>query len=172
MDYGLRLHWSRAKRLRLCFVLRVTVVMGSSPPVNAARFIPRGFTMSIPRILLVDDDPVLLQGLCDMLTYRLRPAVVVVHASSDDAAAKVQEGQYDVVVCDLKMPGQGGLEVIHQIKRANPDQCIILITGCIEESIDEKAYMEGANAVLRKPLDRDEVVSIIKSLIGLSRTVL
>jgi CheY-like chemotaxis protein len=128
--------------------------------------------MSIPRILLVDDDPVLLQGLYDMLTYRLRPAVVVVHASSEDTAAKVQEGQYDVVVCDLKMPGQGGLEVIRQIKRANPDQCIILITGCIEESIDEKAYIEGANAVLRKPLDRDEVVSVIQSLIGLSHTVL
>jgi two-component system, response regulator YesN len=138
--------------------------------VNAARFIPRGLTMSlhIPRILLVDDDPALLQGLCDMLTYRLRPAVVVAHASSEDAAAKVQEGHYDVVVCDLKMPGQGGLEVIRQIKRANHDQCIILITGCIEESIDEKAYMEGANAVLRKPLDRDEVVRVIRSLIELS----
>lgn len=47
---------------------------------------------AVPRVLLVDDDPVLLQGLCDMLTYRLRPAVVVVHASSDDADAKVREG--------------------------------------------------------------------------------
>src|SRR5687768_15854252 len=107
MDYGLGLHCSRAKMLRLCSVLRVTVIIGSSPTVNPGRFILRGFTMSIPRILLVDDDPALLQGLCDMLTYRLRPAVVVVHASSDDAAAKVQEEQYDVVVCDLKMPGQG-----------------------------------------------------------------
>jgi CheY-like chemotaxis protein len=61
-------------------------------------------SISIPRILLVDDDPALLQGLCDMLTYRLRPAVVVVHASSDDVAARVREGNYDVVVCDLKMP--------------------------------------------------------------------
>jgi hypothetical protein len=32
-------------------------------------------------VLLVDDDPVLLQGLCDMLTYRLHPAIVTVHAS-------------------------------------------------------------------------------------------
>jgi hypothetical protein len=43
-------------------------------------------SISVPRILLVDDDPVLLQGLCDMLTYRLQPAVVVVHTSSDDVA--------------------------------------------------------------------------------------
>ncbi|WP_447987497.1 hypothetical protein [Nitrospira sp. Nam74] len=47
---------------------------------------------SVPRILLVDDDPVLLQGLRDMLTYRLRPVVVVVHASSDDVLPKVREG--------------------------------------------------------------------------------
>jgi two-component system, response regulator YesN len=125
---------------------------------------------AVPRILLVDDDPVLLQGLCDMLTYRLRPAVVVVHASSDDAAAKVREGQYDVVVCDFKMPRQDGLEVIRQIKAVNPNQAVILMTGCIEESIDQQAHKHGANVVLRKPLDRDEVVSVIRSLVELSRT--
>lgn len=123
---------------------------------------------AVPRVLLVDDDPVLLQSLCDMLTYRLRPAVVVVHASSDDVVAKVREGHYDVVVCDLKMPRQGGLEVIRQLKAVNADQAVILMTGCIEESIEQQAHQQGANAILRKPLDRDEVVSVIRSLIELS----
>ena len=45
--------------------------------------------MHIPRILLVDDDPALLHSLCDMLTYRLRPAVVIVQASSDQVVAEV-----------------------------------------------------------------------------------
>jgi CheY-like chemotaxis protein len=124
---------------------------------------------AVPRILIVDDDPVLLQGLCDMLTYRLRPAVVVVHASSDDAAAKVRTGHYDVVVCDFKMPRQDGLEVIRQIKAVNPDQAVILMTACIEESIEQQAHDQGTNAVLRKPLDRDEVVSVIRSLVELSQ---
>jgi CheY-like chemotaxis protein len=123
---------------------------------------------AVPRVLLVDDDPALLQGLCDMLTYRLRPAVVAVHASSDDAAAKVREGHYDVVVCDLKMPRQDGLEVIRQIKEVNPDQAVILMTACIEESIEQQAHNQGANAILRKPLDRDEVVTVIRSLVELS----
>ena len=125
-------------------------------------------SVHIPRILLIDDDPALLQGLYDMLTYRLRPAVVVIHALSDDVAATVREGQYDVVVCDLKMPGQGGLEVIGQIKRVNPDQAVILMTGCIEDNIEATAHDYGANAILRKPLDRDEVVTVIRSLVELS----
>lgn len=120
---------------------------------------------AVPRILLIDDDPVLLQGLCDMLTYRLRPAVVVVHASSDDVVAKVREGDYDVVVCDLKMPRLGGLEVISHIKAVNPHQAVILITGCIEESIEQEAHNQGANAILRKALDRDEIVHVIRSLV-------
>ena len=74
---------------------------------------------AVPRILLVDDDPVLLQGLCDILTYRLHPAVV--RASPDNIAAKVRDGHYDIVVCDLKMPHQGGLEVIRRIKTAIPN---------------------------------------------------
>jgi CheY-like chemotaxis protein len=127
---------------------------------------------AIPRVLLVDDDPVLLQALCDMLTYRLRPAVVVTQASPDNVVAKVREGHYDVVVCDLKMPRQSGLEVICQIKRANPNQRIILITGCIEESIEQQAHQQGADVVLRKPLDRDEVVSVIRSLVELSRAAI
>lgn len=120
---------------------------------------------AVPRVLLVDDDPVLLQALCDMLTYRLRPAVVIVQASSDDVVAKVQEGHYDVVVCDFKMPRQGGLELISQIKAVNPDQAVILMTGCIEPFIEQQAHERGANAILRKPLDRDEVVRIIRSMI-------
>ena len=63
-------------------------------------------SLHIPRILLVDDDPALLHCLCDLLTYRLRPAVVIVQASSDHVVADVTEGHYDVVVCDFKMPHQ------------------------------------------------------------------
>jgi CheY-like chemotaxis protein len=124
----------------------------------------------VPRILLIDDDPALLEALCELLTYRLRPAVVVVHASSDDVVPKVAAERYDVLVCDLKMPRQGGLEVIHRIKTANPAQRSILITGCIEESIEQQAHQQGADAVLRKPLDRDEVVSVIRSLMELPHT--
>jgi CheY-like chemotaxis protein len=84
--------------------------------------------------------------------------------------AKVAAERYDVVVYDLKMPRQGGLEVIRQIKTMNPAQRIILITGCIEESIEQQAQQQCADAVLRKPLDRDEVVRVIRSLMELSHT--
>ena len=123
--------------------------------------------MHIPRILLVDDDPALLQSLCDMLTYRLRPAVVIVQASSDHVVADVTDGHYDVVVCDFKMPHQDGLAVIRQVKAVNPGQRIILITGCIDESIEQQGHQQGADAVLRKPFDCDEVVRVIQSLVRL-----
>ena len=123
---------------------------------------------SEPRILLIDDDSVLLQGLFDMLMYRLRPAVVVAQSPSPDLASHVKHGNYDVVICDLKMPKHGGLEVISSIKAVKPQQAVILMTGCIEESIEQQARKEGAVAILRKPLDRDEVVRVIRSLVALS----
>ena len=123
---------------------------------------------SEPRILLIDDDPALLQGLFDMLMYRLRPAVVVAQSPSQDVASQVQHGNYDVVICDLKMPKQGGLEVISGIKAVKPEQAVILMTGCIEESIEQQARKEGAVAIFRKPLDRDEVVRVIRSLVAIS----
>ena len=103
-----------------------------------------------------------------MLMYRLRPAVVVAQSPSPDVASHIQHGKYDVVICDLKMPKQGGLEVISEIKAVKPQQAVILMTGCIEESIEQQAREEGAVAILRKPLDRDEVVRVIRSLVALS----
>ena len=123
---------------------------------------------SEPRILLIDDDRALLQCLFVMLMYRLRPAVVVAQSPSQDVASQVQHGNYDVVICDLKMPKQGGLEVISGIKAVKPQQAVILMTGCIEESIEQQARKEGAVAIFRKPLDRDEVVRVIRSLVTIS----
>ena len=64
------------------------------------------------------------------------------------------------------MPKQGGLEVISRIKAVKPQQAVILMTGCIEESIEQQAREEGAVAILRKPLDRDEVVRTIRSVVA------
>jgi CheY-like chemotaxis protein len=50
----------------------------------------------------------------------------------------------------------------------NPNQPVILMTGSIEESIEQQAHDERADAILRKPLDRDELVSVIRSLVELS----
>ena len=92
---------------------------------------------------------------------------MIVQASSDHVVADVTDGHYDVVVCDLKMPHQDGLAVIRHVKAVNPGQRIILITGCIDESIEQEAQQQGADAVLRKPFDRDEVVRVIQFLVGL-----
>lgn len=53
-------------------------------------------------------------------------------------------------------------------KAVKPQQAVILMTGCIEESIEQQARNEGAVAILRKPLDRDEVVRVIRSLVAIS----
>ena len=66
------------------------------------------------------------------------------------------------------MPKQGGLEVISGIKAVKPQQAVILMTGWIEESIDQQAGTEGAGTVLRTPLDRDEVVRVVRSPITIS----
>jgi response regulator RpfG family c-di-GMP phosphodiesterase len=68
------------------------------------------------------------------------------------------------------MPHQDGLAVIRQVKAVNPGQRIILITGCIDESIEQQGHQQGADAVLRKPFDCDEVVRVIRSLVELSLT--
>ena len=61
-----------------------------------------------PRILLIDDDTALLASLAEMLTIRLQPSHIETCDGSTFALRMVQQGQYDVILCDVWMPGING----------------------------------------------------------------
>ena len=121
-----------------------------------------GFYMASMRILIVDDDPVLLEVLREAIEWRLRPSRVDGTTSSADALARLTVDPYDVVLCDWRMPSPNGLSFLDEIKTVRPGVPVVLMTGDIRESVRSQAAEKGARAFLRKPFDRDEVVRVIR----------
>ncbi len=72
------------------------------------------------RILLVDDHPVVRQGIRTILTDRLKGAVVGEAANAEAALRQVADGGWDIVIADISMPGASGLDLIKD-----------LVNGCI-----------------------------------------
>lgn len=70
---------------------------------------------------------------------------------------------YDVVLCDWRMPFLDGLTLLDRIRQLRSHAPVLLMTGDIEESVEQRASQEGAFALLRKPLDREEVVQVIEA---------
>ncbi len=115
--------------------------------------------METAHILLVDDDPALLQAL--PLTVSLRMSNVEVHtaASATEALTRLQQHPYDAIVSDIKMPGMDGFDLLAIASRQYPDIPVLLITGHGEHDLAIRALRGGAYDYILKPIDRDDLVA-------------
>jgi DNA-binding NtrC family response regulator len=115
----------------------------------------------VDRILVVDDEPVVLDILSDVLSregfdVRLAPR-------ADAALEQLEQAGFDLVLSDIRMPGMDGFELLRRISRSHPGTDVILMTGyaSVDGAID--AMQLGAADYLIKPLKPKEVVARIRS---------
>jgi two-component system, sensor histidine kinase and response regulator len=121
--------------------------------------------MNTGHILLVDDDPVLLQALSHTISLRMSGVQVEIADSAKVALDLVQQQEYDAVVSDIKMPGMDGLDLLEQVLERYPAIPVLLITGHGEHELAIRALRRGAYDYIQKPIDRDDfVASLFRAL--------
>ena len=112
-----------------------------------------------PRILIVDDEVEITEILADLLSdeYDCLKA-----GSAEDALARLREGQFQLVISDITMPGMSGLEMIPHVKELSPDTVVVMISGMqtVESAIG--ALRRGAFDYLMKPFDLRQVEAVVK----------
>jgi len=108
------------------------------------------------KILLADPDPRSLQDLRELLTER----GFELDAASDVAEAllPIAEGEIDLVLCDLALPGGGGLSLLQQIRALHPETAVVLLSafGSVQDAV--QAMRHGAADFLGKPFAPDQVL--------------
>jgi DNA-binding NtrC family response regulator len=125
----------------------------SAPPTSSKAF-------RAPRVLLVDDDPLVLRALRRQL-LGARPIWEIELAESVEAAMRLLETRiYDVVVTDLHMPVLDGIALLRRLKKEQPSLMRVVHSSHIESMTAEQAD-EFAHAVLAKPGRPDELVLIL-----------
>src|SRR5437762_14199131 len=114
--------------------------------------------MTASRVLVVDDDPALLQALPAAL--RIRMAALTVDTADSAAAAldQIAVQDYDAIVTDIKMPGMDGLALLAEIRTRRPDTPILMITGHGEYDLSVRALRGGAYDFDRKSIEQDQFV--------------
>lgn len=117
------------------------------------------------RVLIIDDDPALLDSLSEAL--RLRMAGVTIETADSGAIAleQVASQAFDAVVTDIKMPGIDGVDLLAQVRAFRPDMPVLMITGYPEEGLAIQALRGGAYDIIRKPIDRDFFISTLNRAI-------
>lgn len=117
----------------------------------------------IPKILVVDDEPMI----CESIKELLDPDHYEIHAVAGGRQAIEFLKRYptDLILLDIFMPEMDGFQVMDDIANQNPDAMVIIITGyaSIESAIE--ALKRGAYYYIRKPFERDELIKIVDNAV-------
>jgi signal transduction histidine kinase len=107
------------------------------------------------RILIIDDEPVVLEACSDVLASW--PVTVATAADGGRGLQLVEELEPDLVFVDLKMPGISGFEVLERIRERDPTIVTVVITGYATVGSAVDAMKEGAYDFLPKPFTPDQL---------------
>ncbi len=108
-------------------------------------------------ILLVDDDRVFRERLGR--AFESRGFEVRLAANFEEAVGQARHDSPEYAVVDLRMPGQGGLEVVRELKQIDPATRILVLTGYGSIATAVDAMKLGAANYLQKPADADDILA-------------
>jgi DNA-binding NtrC family response regulator len=120
--------------------------------------------METKSILVVDDEPSMRMALSESLEscgYE-----VVTANNGEDALNKFQEGLYEVVITDVRMPKQGGMEVLRRIKEISHQTPVIVITAYGTVNTAVEAMKEGASDFIMKPFSLEHLELVVKNVVS------
>lgn len=115
------------------------------------------------RVMLVDDQPLIRNGIASLL--RAHGHEVVAEANDGrDALRLVGESSPDLILMDIRMPGMGGLEATRLIKAQHPDSRIVMLTISDDENDLFEAVKSGAHGYLLKDLEAPQFFEALDSI--------
>jgi CheY-like chemotaxis protein len=84
----------------------------------------------------------------------------------DSALAAMHARAFDLVVCDYRMPGKTGLDLLAEVKREFSDVPVLMISACADAGVEQQALELGATKLVRKPIRRQELVHSAAKAMG------
>ena len=114
-------------------------------------------------ILIVEDEPSLLEGLRDLMASR--GFAVTSSTDGETALGWMLERSFDAVILDIMLPGMSGFEVLRQVREAKRMTPILLLTARASEEDKLEGFTRGADDYVTKPFSTSELVARVEALI-------
>lgn len=120
------------------------------------------------RLLFVDDEAPLLDGLRDLLRKERHRWEMVFSSSGEQALARLSEGPFDIVISDMRMPGMDGAQLLARVKVEYPGTARIILTGHADREAILRA-LPVAHQFLSKPCDASVLRTTLERTLDLRR---
>jgi len=116
-------------------------------------------------VVVVDDHPLFRRGVVELLNDSEEMTVIAEYDSATSLLNNLSDTYPDILLLDLQMPDQSGLEVLKQLRVHDEQLKIIIITACNDQEILLEALRFGANGFLQKDTPPDEILAHLVSVV-------
>jgi CheY-like chemotaxis protein len=122
------------------------------------------------RLLVIDDDPAVQKSIGRQLHSAARgivaaPLAVSFETNPEKALQRIAAGDWDLVLCDIKMKPLSGIEVLARIMASRPSLPVIILTGFVDDQIIERAQALGCRDFLIKPVRKEQLLAAISRVL-------
>jgi len=115
------------------------------------------------RILLVDDHAIVRLGLMTLLNDQPNMEVVAEASTSAEAVLAVEKFKPDVVLMDIRLPGEGGIEAARQVTSRFPNSKVVMLTSFADDDLIVRAISAGAVGYVLKQVGNEELLRAIQA---------
>lgn len=120
------------------------------------------------KVLVIDDEELLTRTFARLLEKKNYE--VLLASRPEDALVMAEEEDFDLILCDIRMPGKNGVETVREIygllqKRGKEPAPVIFLTGFADPRLEKEAQTLHPVAYLFKPFDANELLEVVKSAV-------
>jgi DNA-binding NarL/FixJ family response regulator len=117
----------------------------------------------MPRILIVDDHPIVREGLVRVLSAAIADAHLETAARAADAMEQMRESLWDLVLLDISLPDQDGTVLLRELRQSFPAVPVLVVSMHPAAQFAQHAMQAGANAYVSKGSPPHEIISAVRA---------
>lgn len=116
------------------------------------------------RILIADDHAIVRKGLKQLIIEEYPSAIIDESGDAESLIQKVIKSSWDVVICDINMPGRSGVEALRQIKEIYPQLPVLIMSMYSEDQYAIRVMKAGASGYLNKDNIHNEIIKALQTV--------
>jgi DNA-binding NtrC family response regulator len=125
--------------------------------------------MNLPHVLIIDDEPILLDTLASILRLKLPGAHIETIHSTLAALERIRSTEYAAILCDAHQPRLEGVGFVRAVRKVHPEWPVLLLLEKHNEDLIRQAMNAGAYDVLVKPIDEGTLLLAVRRAIEVSQ---
>ncbi len=126
----------------------------------------------MPKILIIEDEPAIRRVLTKILSEESDTYIVSQAEDGLQGLEKIKNEDYDLVLCDIKMPKMDGVEVLEAAKKIKPEIQMVMISGHADLETAVNTMRLGAYDYISKPPDLNRLLNTVRNALDKKKLVI